>query len=64
MPQEAQVPTLTLMGIRDDLANLFFEMNRGIESRRVNWEGKAADCVRGKTTIREVLSGLLSAAGT
>ena len=64
VPHEAQVPTLTSMGLRENLANLFFEMNRGIDSRQVNWEGKGADYVRGKTTIGEVLLALVAAAGT
>ena len=63
VPHEAQVPALTSMGFNENLANLFFEMSRGFESRQVNWEGKGAGCVRGKTTIGEVLKGLVAAAG-
>ena len=57
-PLEAVVPTFTSFGVSQNVAELFRELNAGIASGRVAWEG-TGETVRGKTTVKEALRPLL-----
>jgi uncharacterized protein YbjT (DUF2867 family) len=57
VPLDALVPTLTQLGFSADFAGLFREMLEGLGTGLVRFDGKGR-AVRGKTTLREVLSAL------
>lgn len=59
VPNEAIVPTLTAMGLSEDLAGLYAEMAAGIENGRVNFEGGAARHVRGQVGLERIVAQLL-----
>jgi len=63
IPLEAQVPAAISLGFTESLASLYYEMNRGIESGQVNWEGGNAVFIRGETSARDVLGAIVEEGG-
>jgi NAD(P)H dehydrogenase (quinone) len=55
LPLETSVPVLTGAGFSKDVALLFEEMNRGINSGHVDFERSGTEFRRGTTTAREAL---------
>jgi uncharacterized protein YbjT (DUF2867 family) len=58
-PLEAVVPAFTSFGISENVAGLYREMYQAIRTGKLAWEGGAAELVRGRTTVEEVLAPLL-----
>ena len=58
-PLEAVVPTFTSFGISENVAGLYREMYQAIRTGRLAWEGGAAELVRGRTTVEQVLAPML-----
>jgi uncharacterized protein YbjT (DUF2867 family) len=58
-PLDAVVQTFTSFGISEDVAGLYREMYQAIRTGRLAWEGGAAELVRGRTTVEQVLAPLL-----
>ncbi|MCH7549316.1 MAG: NmrA family NAD(P)-binding protein [Candidatus Krumholzibacteriota bacterium] len=61
IPHEAQVPTAMSFGFPENVAQLFFEMHRGVESGKVGWEGGNVEFIRGTTSARDVLGAIMEA---
>jgi uncharacterized protein YbjT (DUF2867 family) len=61
VPREIQVATMAAFGFSKNISELFYEMNRGVESGTVAWEGGTVEFVRGATSPREVLAAMISA---
>lgn len=61
-PLDQLVPTFTGMGVPADIADMYREMNGGVVAGTVAWEGTGRRLL-GKTDLKTVLGGLLSANG-
>jgi uncharacterized protein YbjT (DUF2867 family) len=59
IPEEGVVPTLVQSGFTENLANLFKEMAKGIESGVLRFQGGDARHVRGPSTLENVLAKLV-----
>jgi uncharacterized protein YbjT (DUF2867 family) len=57
LPLTAVVPTFTSIGFTENVARLFEEMYRGMETGRIRFEGQGAAHPRGLVTLAEGLSG-------
>jgi uncharacterized protein YbjT (DUF2867 family) len=59
IPEEGVVPTFVQSGFSENLANLFKEMAKGIESGVLRFQGGDARHVRGPSTLENVLAKLV-----
>lgn len=59
VPDESAVPTLLQSGFSENVANLFKEMAKGIESGVMRFQGDEARHVLGPTTLENVLAKLV-----